>query len=176
MAIWSILEKKYLPSLPKPDWAIAADEREYWSRTHVPHFNASKPNPMKEIWDLVHDARLAQNEKIALSSTFDNVLAKVESIGKVLAAFRSFDGECSLKEQADLIEKEIKEDPELVAIGWNQTSVNGDTWESENLDKETEEYSGYNIETGDRHWFLIEELEEEARPAPKSAPEKAEEA
>ena len=158
MAVWVTLEKKYLPEFI-PDWAkgMPRQDQEGYSRTATFGENSK----MQEIWSLVKDPRLSPAERIVLSSTFDNVLAKVDSINQVLAAFREFEGETTLKEQADVIEKAIKEDPELVAIGWNQTSVNGDSWQTENLNEETEEYAGYNLETGTRHWFLIEEFDKE---------------
>jgi hypothetical protein len=92
-------------------------------------------------------------------STFDNALAKVESIDKLLSAFRNFEGETSLKEQADIIEKAIKDNLNIVAIGWNQTSVNGDTWANCNYNEQEGEHFGYNLETGNKHWFLVEEVE-----------------
>jgi hypothetical protein len=95
------------------------------------------------------------------SSCFSKDMQIIKNIDKVLAAFREFDGETSLKEQADVIEQAIKENPEIIAIGWNQTSVNGDTWETENYSEKADECAGYNLETGTRHWFLVEELEKE---------------
>jgi len=157
MAVWVILEKKYLPKFI-PDWAIGlggTKQEEGYSRTSTFGENSK----MGEIWGLINDSRLSRSEKIVLASTFDNVLAKVDTIDQVLLAFREFNGETSLREQADVIEQAIKGNPELIAIGWNQTSVNGDTWGTENLNEETEEYTGYNIETGTRHWFLIEEID-----------------
>ena len=158
MAVWTILEKKYLPKFI-PDWAIALGEQnKEYSRVAVV---LGDKNSIKEIWDLANSPKLTKSEKIVLGSTFDNVLAKVESIDKLLSAFREFEGETSLKKQADLIEQAIKKNSEIVAIGWNQSSVNGDTWKSENYDEEIEEYLGYNLETGKKHWFLIEEIEKD---------------
>lgn len=154
MAIWSFLEEKYLPPY-RPSW--------YMPGLGFEPSRCADSKSMQEIWDLSKSPKLTKAEKIVLCSTFDNVLAKVSSINKVLAAFREFEGETSLKEQANLIEAAIKENPDLIAIGWNQTSVNGDTWASDNYDEEKDEYLGYNLETGKRHWFLIEELEDEDR-------------
>ena len=163
MAVWIFLEKKYLPKYV-PDWARTLDkEDQEYSRTSFEISLSSameqKDNPMEEIWDLFKSPKLTKSERIVLGSTFDNVLAKVESIDKVLQAFREFEGDTTLKEQADIIEQAIKEDPEIVAIGWNQTSVNGDTWASDSYDEEKEEPIGYNLETGTRHWFLVEAIE-----------------
>lgn len=156
MAIWMFLEKKYLPKYV-PDWARALGEKDQeYSRTTV---MGQGNGPIKEIWDLFKSPKVTKSERIVLGSTFDNVLAKVESIDKVLQAFREFGGDTTLKEQADIIEQALKEDPEIVAIGWNQTSVSGNTWAHEKFDEDTEEYIGYNLETGTRHWFLVEAIE-----------------
>ena len=163
MAVWVFLEKKYLPKYV-PDWAF--DVNQEYSRTSA---MGQADGPIKEIWDLFKSPKVTESERIVLGSTFDNVLAKVESIDKVLQAFREFKGETTLKEQADIIEQAIKEDPEIVAIGWNQTSVNGDTWASDSYDEEKEEPVWYNLETGTRHWFLIETLENDCQlPTDKS--------
>jgi hypothetical protein len=153
MAIWIFLEKKYL-SKYVPDWALAGES---YSRTTV---MGSGNGPIKEIWDLFKSPKVTKSDRIVLGSTFDNVLVKVKSVDKVLQAFREFEGETTLKEQADIIEQAIKKDPEIVAIGWNQTSVNGDTWASDSFDEEKEESIGYNLETGTRHWFLVEAIED----------------
>lgn len=149
MAVWNYLEKKYLPPF-RPSW--------YIPNLGFKPSRTSDQNAIKEIWDLSKSPKLTKSEKIVLCSTFDNVLAKVESIDKVLSAFREFEGETNLKEQADIIEQAIKKNSEIVAIGWNQTSVNADTWARDNYDEEKDEQLGYNLETGTRHWFLIEEL------------------
>jgi hypothetical protein len=155
IAIWCILEKKYLPKFI-PEWAVAlGKQNEDHSRASV----MSDDGPIKEIWGLSKSPKLTKDEKIVLGSTFDNVLAKVESIDKLLFAFRNFKGETSLKEQADIIEKAIKNNPEIVAIGWNQTSVNGDTWANYSYDEHTEERISYNLEINHKHWFLVEEVE-----------------
>jgi len=136
MAIWIFLEKKYLPKYI-PDWvrALNREDQEY-SRTAA----LGRNSPIKEIFDLFQSPKLTKSERIVLGSTFDNVLAKVEDIDKVLQAFREFEGDTTLKEQANIIEQAIKKDPEIVAIGWNQTSVNSDTWASDSYDEEKDEY------------------------------------
>ena len=79
MAVWSILEEKYLPAY-RPSFVPA----------HVPdsmieQFLGYKPtrcsaafddNAMKSIWQLVNDKRLKECERIVLASTFDYVIIK----------------------------------------------------------------------------------------------------
>lgn len=155
MAVWTALEKKYLPKYI-PEWAKNMNTgNEEYSRT-----TAFSSDAMKEIWDLFKSEELSESERIVLGSTFDHVLVKVENVDRLLKAFREFEGNTSLKDQADIIEKGIAENPEIVAIGWNQTSVNGDVWTSTNYNEELEEYAGYNLEKDTKHWFLIESIKE----------------
>lgn len=154
MAIWTILEDKYLPKFI-PEWAKSLEEKDYsdYSRSY-----SGNDNDMKQIWDLSNSDKLTFNEKIVLCSTFDNVLVRVESIDKVLKAFREFDDKTSLKEQANIIEKALKENQDIIAIGWNQTSVCEDKWVFKNYDEEKNEWFGYNLEENKDHWFLFDEL------------------
>lgn len=83
---------------------------------------------INEIWNLIHDDNVSDIDKIVLGSTFDNVVIMRKDIDKLLYAFLNFDGDTSLKEQAEIIKNEFENDPNLLAIAWNQTSINGDDW------------------------------------------------
>lgn len=148
MAIWVHLEKKYLPPY-RPEWAKfwGDDERSY---SRVSSINNDE---MQKIWDLVRDERLSESERISLVSTFDNLVVNREHIPTVVNCFREFEAETSLKEQADIIELAYENDPDLIAIGWNQNSVNGDTWMNKGgRNEETDEEIPYNILTMNDHW------------------------
>lgn len=143
MAIWQYLEKKYLPP--------------YYSK--YAHIKTSRcysmdNEAMKDIWQLANDERVSEVDKICLLTTFDNVLVKKEDIPKVIEAFRSFDGETSLKEQADILE-DMANDDDCIAVGWNQTSVNADTWENDSYNAETDEAIPYNCLTQNKHGWLF---------------------
>jgi len=141
MAIWSILEKKYLPSLPLPFWynTIHKDGDNYYSRT-----STLKNDNMQEIWNLVKDTRLSNDEKICLFCTFDKVLFKKEDYNRVCTAFRNFEGETSLQEQAIAIEELCKED--IIAIGFSISLIEN-FWEE------------YNIIEGTQHYYLFDKLQ-----------------
>ena len=111
---------------------------------------------IKEVWDLSLKDGVSKIDKICLRSTFDNVVVLKEDLPELLNAFRNFEGETSLKEQADVIEEELKNDPELLAIAWNQTSVNGGAWESEEIDDDGN-YLPYNLLKSEKHWTLFED-------------------
>lgn len=149
MAIWLHLEKKYLPPLSDPYGLI----KDYNSR-----FFCGKVESLKEFWDLFKDKRLTIDERIVLGSTYDNVLVKKENFSKLIKAFRNFEATTSLKEQADLIESIINE-PEISAIGWNQTSISDNSWQM--YDEEKDEYIPYDLDKCNDHWYLFEELEKE---------------
>ena len=152
MAVWRYLEEKYLPSLPKPLWATS-EENEYWSRTT----QIFEENSMSEIWGLFKTNDISDCEKIVLGTTFDRVIVEGKNVQKLLEAFRSFEGNTSLKEQAEAIKSMLKEG-NVIAIGFNQTSVNGDTWANYHYNEEKEERESYNILESKDHWFLFEEL------------------
>lgn len=159
MAVWRILEEKYLPPY-RPEYIPA----------HIPtseikrifHFaptrcSSGNEDAMQEVWALANDNRLKECEKIVLLSTFDYVVVKKENLHKLISAFREFEGETSLKEQADIIEKMLK-DENCIAVAFNQTSICMDDWVNGEYDEEKDEYKPYNIFKGDKHWELFDEL------------------
>jgi hypothetical protein len=155
MAIWNILEERYLPSLPKPSWEFGAGPK-YYSRTIIAMMGIDK---MDEIWQLVNDERLSRTEKIVLASTLDKVLVKGEDIPELLTAFREFDGDTNLPAQADGIEILLKE-YDVTAIGFNQTSVNSCRWVNYEMG-EDEEFTPYNYLECSDHWWLFDQFKEE---------------
>lgn len=150
MAVWTIIEKKYLPPW-KPLWAMTIESD--YSRV-----SDMSGESMEEIWSLFKSDKVTEIDRIVLGSTFDNVIVMKKDISKVLECFRAFEGESSLKEQADLIvDHLIDHDPE--AIAWNGTSVNSDNWCNYGGQDEDDEPIPYNLNTGDRHWDLFESVE-----------------
>ena len=149
MAIWNILDKKYLPKYI-PDFAKMLGE------TDKEYFRSSDfiGESIKEVWSLSLKDGVSKTDKICLRSTFDNVVVFKEDLSELVKAFRDFEGETSLSEQADAIEKEVKNDPELLAIAWNQTSVNGGAWESDELDEDGN-YLPYNFLKSEKHWSMF---------------------
>jgi hypothetical protein len=154
MAVWGTLEKKYLPSLPKPEWAKMLNEPDcdYWYRTSTCNINI-----MKEIWNLFcKDSPLNRNELIVLGTTFDKILFEGNKLKELCKAFRLFEGETSLKEQADAIDAMTKKN-EIIAIAINQTSINCNPWWI--YDDENEDGHSYNCLTGKYHSWLFENLD-----------------
>jgi hypothetical protein len=138
MAVWSELERRHLPKY-SPIWAI--DTTKSYSRC-----SDFLGGGVKEIWGLQHSDKLTKQEKICLLSTFDNVVVDKDNIPELISAFRDFGGNTSLPEQAKEIELLYNSKQDFIAIGWNQTSVNGDAWCSYNLNKKKD------------HWYLFEDI------------------
>ncbi len=157
MAVWQIMEDRYLDPLPKPIWMSDKDyKKSGYSRTcQPPSFKDNEPNPLKPIWDLWTNNKVSRTDKIVLGTTFDKVVVMRENIKETSKAFEEFKGETSLKEQAKIL-REALEDDDNIAVAWNQTSICGDTWS--NYDEEKEESTPYNLHKQTDHWNLYKEL------------------
>lgn len=150
MAIWNTLDKKYLPKyIPEFAKMMGETDKDYFRSGDF------MGRAIKEVWALSEKEGIPKVDKICLRSTFDKVVVMREDLPELIKAFREFEGNTSLKEQADAIEKEMAEDSEFLAIAWNQTSVNGNPWESDDLDESGENYLPYNILKGKEHWSLF---------------------
>lgn len=168
-AVWREIEKRHLPAyIPSYvkccNWyrpGMTAEEvakRNGFMPTRASSMPTKDENPTAEIWALADDVIIPEHERIVLHTTFDRCLVKKEDLPRVIESFRSFGGETNLPEQANILER-IMADPEIVAVGWNQTSVNADTWTNAGgYDEEKDEASPYNCLTGDQHYWLFDEL------------------
>ena len=118
-----------------------------------------KENPANQIWDLFENESISMDDRIVLGTTLDRVLVRRNEIGKVIHAFRNFQGITNLKEQTDILSK-LMQDESISAVGWNQTSVNADTWMTAGgLSDNDEGRLPYNYQKQDDHWWLFDELE-----------------
>lgn len=148
MAVWKTIEDKYLPPYRLHGTTI--------SRTVVG--GLGKDNPAMQIWELADSLKLPIDERIVLHTTFDRCLVKKEHLRHVIDAFNRFEGDTSLPLQAQILAKAEK-DPDIIAIGWNQTSVMADTWSNAGgYDDEKDEPIPYNCLTGTDHYWLFEQL------------------
>lgn len=152
MAIWNILDEKYLPPFI-PEWAKNL-QKDLDKKYYRSHDFAGKA--IKEVWDLFKSESVSETDKIVLGSTFDNVIVLKNDLPKLIEAFRNFKGQTSLKEQADILEKALKEDKNLIAIAWNQTSINSSKWIDTGKYTKTDNPIPYNILKDTEHWNLFE--------------------
>lgn len=157
MQVWNLLDFKYLPPFI-PTWALNLPVRE--ERYH--RSSDFMGGGLKEVWSLFDNPDISETDKIVLGTTFDNVVVMKENLQSVIDAFRAFEGETSLKEQADILEEALN-DEDVIAVAWNQTSVNGGAWETGDVfydEDGDEQLVPYNL-SGDKHWDLFNEKVEE---------------
>lgn len=110
----------------------------------------------RSLWRMADKGILTNFENIVLKSTFDNVVVKKEDIPKLTDAVREYDKKypnSSLLEQITIIEDTILKDQAMIGICWNQTSINRNPW-VDGYDEENGEGIPYNVQTGNRHWYL----------------------
>jgi hypothetical protein len=159
MAIWAEVERRYLPEYI-PEWAKGMSN-DFIQRFHKDGFSRLTDvlnlDAMKEILELFEKNEVSLVNKIVLGTTFDHVVVKREDMPRLMEAFRAFEGNTSLKEQADIIQA-MYESGEWVAVAWNQTSVNADTWDQFDFDEDKAE--PYNLNRFDKHWFLFDGIKD----------------
>lgn len=156
ISVWHFMEETYLPEYI-PDFVKAVPSlHEEGRKYHRTPSGDSKT--LKEVWDIVNLESIIRKHQIVMLSTYDNVLVKKENFKELIEAYRSTSGEfeSSLGEQADIIEKALKNE-DIIAVGWNQTSVCSNCWYYGDYDEEAEEGIPYDINSMDKHWFLFEE-------------------
>ena len=170
ISIWKLLEKKYLP-VYRPCYvpeSVPDDEIEaFLGYPSSRIFSMSDEAAMKDIWNLFMAENVSETDKIVLGTTFDDVLVRRGNIQRVIDAFEAFDkeheAETNINEQAKGLRLMIQ-DPNITAVGWNQTSVNGDDWSNIGdpyVDEDGYEYGGpYNFKTGTNHWWLFDRIGE----------------
>lgn len=157
MAVWNIIEERYLPPFV-PEWAARLN-----METQKHHRMASSEMKDKQdIWDCWKREDIPAVDKIVLASTFDWSVVMRKDIPRLLDAFRKFGGETSLPEQGDAIEDAFKS-KRIIAVAWNQTSVSENKWNVYDYDERKERAIPYNLKKDSQHWLLFEHI---AAPAP----------
>ena len=159
-SIWRLLEEKYLPQyIPEYAKSMGIKTKEDCKNklNYIPSRCTAMTDEkaMTEIWNLVDNPDVSEDDKICLYTTFDGCLIKQNDIPKVSKAFRSFEGDTSLKEQADVLD-EIYNSNLYMAIGWNQSGVNNN-WSTFGGIKDGIKIP-YNCLTGTYHYWLFDDL------------------
>lgn len=118
--IWQRLARKYLPDL-------------------AGFF--LEPQASRKIWALHDDPRLESWERICLLATFDRFIVRKGDFPKLIEAFRTFDSRYRFTDPGKAchygrMAADIEVMPaEVVAVGWQCTSVSEDLWEVEDEHK-----------------------------------------
>lgn len=109
----------------------------------------------REVWDLASREDVSEADQLTMQTTFDCVLVHKENFKQLVKAMKesakTLPKHCTILQQAETIETLI-DDPDIIAIGWNQTSV-VDTWEDYLHENE------YNLKNADKHWYMFDKDE-----------------
>ena len=149
MAIWNILEDRYLPPFI-PEWAKhmgMVKDRHY-------RMSSSEMADKRAVWDIWKLPQCSDTDRIVMGSTFDWVVVMRDDVPKLIKAFAEFNGETSLPEQADAIEDAFK-DKSIIAVAWNQTSVSENQWRTFEYDQKRDKAIPYNLKKHTKHWSLF---------------------
>lgn len=161
MAIWNYLEETYLPAY-RPSYvpeSVPDSEVEDYCGYKPTRCSAllNQNEALQEVWNLSFSPDIAEEDKIVLYTTFDRCLVKKANFPAVIKAFRAFKGVTSLPEQAQVLEQ-LLQDEDCIAVGWNQTSINSDSWGNYSYDEETEEDVPYNCLHRRKHYWITKYL------------------
>tara|TARA_B100000929_G_scaffold191791_1_gene151891 strand:- start:2385 stop:2936 length:552 start_codon:yes stop_codon:yes gene_type:complete len=125
--------------------------------------------PMMAVWNFHsrNPGKMKAHDAIVMQSTMDNVLLEPSEWRRLLEAFELYGKEhpqSSFAEQAAIIRgvMESEEGKDVVAIGWQQTSVSGDTpWYCYEEDESGNEIvKVYDPSIDNLHHWLIETVNE----------------
>lgn len=162
--IWEYLEKKYLPPyipeyVQSCNWYDPSLSYEEIVRyLTFPPTRLNDTEKSKAIWALYNDPKVDRVDKIVLATTFDHPIIPKTNIQEVIDAFEDFECEnTSLPEQAIILRKMLADD-NVIAVGWNQTSVSADDWENWGVDENGDPIP-YNCLTGNEHFNPFDEDE-----------------
>lgn len=159
MAIWRQLEEKYLPPYRPPyvPAHIPLEKVEAYIGFKPSRFGMGDEEGVREVWNLYERDDVSITDKIVLGTTFDRALVKKEDIPEVIKAFEAFEGETSLGEQV-LILTEMLENENVIAVGWNQTSVVQNQWTRVIYNEENDSFLPYNCLTDTKHFWLFDDI------------------
>lgn len=135
---------------------------------YLPEYNGKylmTPEIIEKVWDLgrLDTSPASEVEKVCMLTTFDYALAYREDFRQVAEAYREFEktyglsGLSTLGAQASVLEK-LAEREDVVAVGWQQTSVSENLWWVQ-PDDEEDDGRPYNLKTDTKHWNIFEEEE-----------------
>jgi len=107
---------------------------------------------MKNVWNLAGNKDVSIADKVVLFTTFDRYIIKKEDIPTVVECFKQKGyKDTSLSEQAEVIQS-LYENDDCIAVGWNQNSINYNTWDTFHNGKP------YNIFKGKEHHYIFDEI------------------
>jgi len=164
IAVWGILEEKYLPPYIPEHIKACKWYRPDMSFDEIISYNGYKPtrinslmyeSALREIWALAEAPSISETDRIVLKTTFDGAVVRNADMHKVIEAFDAFDGNTSLKEQAAVLRK-MQADDNCIAAGWSQTDMCSELWVT-GYDEAAGEPVPYDLNKDKGHWYLFGE-------------------
>jgi len=135
-------------------------------------FSLINEKSMQALWDLAGNSKVPLHDRITLATIFDRYVVYTSNFPRLIAAMKEsakwLPAHCHISKQIADIEKIMESNPDLIAVGWNQTSV-VDTWSSgeyrntyeEDINgqsSEEEEEVPYNLNKHKLHHNLFEKV------------------
>jgi hypothetical protein len=119
-----------------------------------------RPGLMDRLWKLRDDGRLSWWEKVALISTFDNVVIMRDDMHRLIVALNTWaaqHSEGSQSQQAWTIRRLLDDPAGFRGICFNQTSVCANPWWVYDSSGDDEEGRPFNIDRDTGWWDLFAE-------------------
>lgn len=138
----------------------------FYPEFHFPHFNDDKN--IELLWNLDQNSEVPRVLNILHVSTFDHMLIRKEKLSEFIEAIENviqakyFNDNGHFRDYPEVM-KEIMKLEDVIAIGWNQTSVCCGVWDVYEECPTCGESSiqrGYNVLKDKDHQFLFEYLDE----------------
>jgi len=173
MMIWDHLWVKY---------RLAQKDSEYYPRTdeHGECPSCGRPGrlsftgDLQLLWDLFKDSRVTDLDRVLLGFTFDRVWIKKENLSRLIGPLDMFfkiaiesSGYAETLGKVVAHLRRAADDPDVIGVAFNQTSVTGDPYFGQRLVREDpdgfdDEWRPYNLNTDDGHWELFEKIDRQS--------------
>lgn len=133
IAFSTIMEQKYLPSLPRPEWDVISKPNHYYSRfLNAPFWdpNSGTEHPMQPVWDLQESPKVTPQERLTMASMMDRAYILVEDLPKLAEAWTKVSEmpeyqahKDTFKTILDTMNDLVKKNPDIYSIAINWSSV-----------------------------------------------------
>lgn len=145
MLIWEYFTIKYFPDVPVNN---ALHDHEH----------------LKRVWALADDGRLSECERLVLLTTLDNAMSRREFLPTLAAHFFEFSDLIKPMFPATRVNSLPDQARTMIAIHNSPNAWQAIAWEQTNWrppDQPPMWSDNYNINTGDKHWFIEDDPEED---------------
>lgn len=123
------------------------------------HWISRSELELDRLWSIARDPDIPLRDRVAMAFTFDaalcakdDLLPLADILDAFVAEYPPGDSACSLRDQATAL-RELAADKRVRAVGWNQTSVNGDVrWQP--WDDKRDRPKRYNLDKETGHFFI----------------------